>query len=177
MGLNVIREDSVRSLRLKSLGIDPPKDWGDVEQVRAVKRQEIGLVCTATISSGIDVELSTGTEHFSLQTHDQTNIDSMFTAVTLGAEQYPYHSDGNRCVMYSAADIVTLYVAYKSFVTQQTTYCNFLKIWISRETDREVLAGITYGSHLPDDLAAQMNEILTQAAAQIQAIIESMKQQ
>ena len=64
MGLNVIREDSVRSLRLKSLGIDPPKDWGDVEQVRAVKRQEIGVVCTATISTGIDVELSTGTEHF-----------------------------------------------------------------------------------------------------------------
>ena len=55
MGLNVIREDSVRSLRLKSLGIDPPKDWGDVEQVRAVKRQEIGVVCTATISTGIDV--------------------------------------------------------------------------------------------------------------------------
>ena len=55
--------------------------------------------------------------------------------MTLGAEQYPYHSDGNRCVMYSAADIVTLYVAYKSFVTQQTTYCNFLNIWLKRETD------------------------------------------
>ena len=101
----------------------------------------------------------------------------MFTAVTLGATQYPYHSDGNQCVLYSAADIVTLYVAYKSFVTQQTTYCNFLKIWIGRETDRAVLAGIVYGSQLPDDLAAQMNEILAQASAQIQAIIESMKQQ
>ena len=176
MGLNVIREDSVRSLRLKSLGIDPPKDWGDVEQVRAVKRQEIGVVCTATISTGIDVELSTGTEHFSLQTHDQTNIDSMFTAVTLGAKQYPYHSDGNQCVMYSAADIVALYVAYKSFVTQQTTYCNFLNIWLKRETDAEAAAAIQYGSELPADLAGEMTAILGQAAAQIQTIIEKMKQ-
>ena len=176
MGLHVIRDDSVRSLRLKSLGIAPPKDWGDVEQVQAVKRQEIGLVCTATIGSGIDVELSTGTEHFSLQTHDQTNIDSMFTAVTLGAEQYPYHSDGNRCVMYSAADIVTLYVAYKSFVTQQTTYCNFLNIWLKRETDAEAVAAIQYGSELPEDLNTEMNAILAQASTQIQAIIEKMKQ-
>ncbi len=133
--------------------------------------------CQQLIYAGIDVELSTGTEHFSLTTHDQTNIDSMFTAVTLGATQYPYHSDGNQCVLYSAADIVTLYVAYKSFVTQQTTYCNFLKIWLNRETDKTVLAGIVYGSQLPDDLAAQMNDIMAQAAAQIQAIIENMKQQ
>ena len=41
MGLNVIREDSVRSLRLKSLGIDPPKDWGDVEQVREIGRAHV----------------------------------------------------------------------------------------------------------------------------------------
>ena len=169
MGLNVIREDSVRSLRLKSLGIDPPKDWGDVEQVRMVAVQ-------TTISTGIDVELSAGTEHFSLQTHDQTNIDSMFTAVTLGAKQYPYHSDGNQCVMYSAADIVALYVAYKSFVTQQTTYCNFLNIWLKRETDAAAVAAIQFGSELPEDLAAEMKAILAQAAAQIQTIIEKMKQ-
>lgn len=96
--------------------------------------------------------------------------------MTLGAKQYPYHSDGNQCVMYSAADIVALYVAYKSFVTQQTTYCNFLNIWLKRETDAEAVAAIRYGSELPEDLAAEMKAILTQAAAQIQAIIEKMKQ-
>ena len=46
--------------------------------------------CQSTIYNGIDVELTTGTEHFSLEPNDQTNIDSMFTAVTLGATQYPY---------------------------------------------------------------------------------------
>ena len=41
--------------------------------------------CQQKIYAGIEVELSGGTEHFSLETHDQANIESMFTAVTLGA--------------------------------------------------------------------------------------------
>jgi hypothetical protein len=78
--------------------------------------------------------------------------------------------------MYSAADIVTLYVAYKTFVTKQTTYCNFLKIWINRETDKTALAGITYGSQLPSDLAGEMETILASAGEQIQAVIGRMAQ-
>lgn len=132
--------------------------------------------CQSLIYAGIDVELSGGTEHFSLEPNDQTNIDSMFAAVTLGATEYPYHSDGKQCVMYSAADILALYVAYKSFVTRQTTYCNFLKIWLKRETNDETLANIVYGSELPADLAAEMQAILEQAAAQIQSIVAGMTQ-
>jgi len=78
--------------------------------------------CQNFIYAGIDVELSDGTQHFSLMPNDQTNIDSMFAAITLGASEYPYHPDGGKCVMYSAADIITLYSEYKSFVTKQTTY-------------------------------------------------------
>ena len=91
--------------------------------------------CQNFIYAGIDVELSDGTQHFSLMPNDQTNIDSMFAAITLGASEYPYHPDGGKCVMYSAADIITLYSEYKSFVTKQTTYCNALRQWAKRETD------------------------------------------
>ena len=91
--------------------------------------------CQNFIYAGIDVELSGGTQHFSLMPNDQTNIDSMFAAITLGASEYPYHPDGGKCVMYSAADIITLYSEYKSFVTKQTTYCNALRQWAKRETD------------------------------------------
>ena len=132
--------------------------------------------CQSLIYGGIDVQLTAGKEHFSLEPNDQTNIDSMFTAGTLGATEYPYHSDGAQCKMYSAADIVTLYVAYKTFVTKQTTYCNFLKIWINRETDKTALAGITYGSQLPSDLAGEMETILASAGEQIQAVIGRMAQ-
>lgn len=130
--------------------------------------------CRSLIYAGIDVELSAGAEHFSLDTHDQTNIDAMFTAVTLGATEYPYHADGNKCILFTKEDIVKLYAACKSYVTYQTTYCNFLKIWIARETDQEVLAGIVYGSELPADLAGELNTILAEARKQINNIIEHL---
>lgn len=139
------------------------------------KAAEVNAACEAAIYGGIEVELSGGAEHFALTPNDQTNIDSMFSAVTLGAAQYPYHPDGGACRMYPAADILALYVAYKSFVTQQTTYCNALKQWIKRETDPAVLGVIRYGSELPEDLAAQMQEILTAAGAEIEAIAAKLK--
>lgn len=126
--------------------------------------------CRSLIYAGVDVELSTGKRHFSLDTHDQTNIDAMFTAVNLGATEYPYHADGDKCILFTKEDIIRLYAACKSYVTYQTTYCNFLKLWIARETDQEVLAGIVYGSELPGDLKAEMEAILESAEAQIKGI-------
>ena len=147
-----------------------------LEELRAQKVDMANGTCEATIYAGIDAELSGGTQHFALTPNDQTNIDSMFAAVTLGATQYPYHADGAQCAMYSAADILALYVAYKSFVTYQTTYCNFLKIWINREEDRATLENITYGAELPEDLAAEMQTILAAAQTQIQAVASKLIQ-
>ena len=124
--------------------------------------------------AGIDVELSDGTQHFSLMPNDQTNIDSMFAAITLGASEYPYHPDGGKCVMYSAADIITLYSEYKSFVTKQTTYCNALRQWAKRETDPNVIGSIYYGCALPEDLEKEVGDILSAAQAQITAIINKL---
>lgn len=146
------------------------------EKLRAQKVDMANGTCEATIYAGVDAELSAGIQHFALTPNDQTNIDSMFAAVTLGATEYPYHADGEKCAMYSAADILTLYVAYKGFVTQQTTYCNFLKIWINRETDPAVLGAICYGSELPEDLAAEMQTILAAAQSQIEAVASKLIQ-
>ena len=106
--------------------------------------------------------------------NDQTNIDSMFAAITLGASEYPYHPDGGKCVMYSAADIITLYSEYKSFVTKQTTYCNALRQWAKRETDPNVIGSIYYGCALPEDLEKEVGDILSAAQAQITAIINKL---
>lgn len=130
--------------------------------------------CQQMIYAGIDVELSGGEEHFSLELHDQANIESMFTAVTLGAKEQQYHSDGGQMMVYSAADVVVLYAAYKTHVTKHTTYCNFLKAWIKREEDKAVLGTITYGSELPADLKSQMESVITSAAGQLQNIIEAV---
>lgn len=127
-------------------------------------------ICQQKIYEGIDVELSCGIEHFSLEMHDQANIESMFTAVMLGAQNQQYHCDGGEVKTYSAADVVVLYASYKNYVTKHTSYCNLLKTWIRRETDNAVIGEIEYGDALPDDLTAQMHTILDAATAQLTSI-------
>ena len=145
-----------------------------IEEIRESKLLEMSGVCEQMIYNGVDVELSTGTKHFSLEPNDQTNIDGIFSAITLGATEYPYHADGEPCEMYSASDIVTLYVAAKGFVTQQTTYCNALRQWIKREDRIEALSAIQYGDTLPSDLQTSVENILTAANEQVQAIIAKL---
>ena len=142
-----------------------------IEEIRVNKLNTASATCEALIYDGIDVTLSTGKKHFSLEIADQSNINGIFNAVTLGATAYPYHADGELCSMFSATDIVTLYMNYKSFVTTQTTYCNALRQWIMREEDKDKLVAIEYGASLPDDLNIEMNTILTAAQEQVQAIV------
>ena len=141
----------------------------------SLKNKSINETCEALIKKGVDVELKSGEiKHFSLDITDQTNIDSMFAAITLGATEYPYHADGEQCIMYSATDLMSLYITYKTFVTSQTTYCNFLKIWVSRETTKEAIEKIQQGDELPEDLNAQMSVVLERAKTQIDALLQSL---
>lgn len=142
-----------------------------IDEVRQSKLYEVSSICEQVIYSGVDVELSTGKKHFSLTANDQTNIDGIFSAITLGATEYPYHADSEPCEMYSASDIITLYIAAKGFITQQTTYCNALRQWIKREDRIEAISAIRYGDTLPFDLQANVENILTAANAQVQAIV------
>lgn len=145
-----------------------------VEEIQEEKLAIASDTCQQLIYDGIDVTLSTGEKHFSLEVADQSNIDGIFNAVVWGATEYPYHADGEPCAMYSAADIMTLYVAYKSFVTKQTTYCNALRQWIKRVDDKETLNSIEYGATLPDDLEAGVEKILNAAQQQVQSIIAKL---
>ena len=155
MGLNQIRTDSVRDLRLKNAGITPPKDWGDVEQVREAKRQEIGLACAAAIYAGVDV----GGSHYSLTEHDQMELTAQYTLVKEGAPAVPYHADGELCRMYPADEFTALARTATAHVFYHRTYCNHVNAWIAR-AEAEELAGIVYGAELPEDLAASMAAIL-----------------
>lgn len=150
------RQDSVRSLRLKRLGITPPEDWNDVDQVRAAVKQEVGAACTAAIYAGITV----GDHHYSLTEHDQTEIMAQFTSVKDGAESVPYHADGELCRMYSAEEFTALAQAAMEHIFSHRTYCNHLNAWIAR-ADLEELGRITYGASLPEDLGEHMAEVVS----------------
>lgn len=153
----------------------PPSEAEQMETMRTEKLKAASDACEAAITSGIDVLFGDGRqEHFSLEVPDQSNIDGVFNAVMLGATAYPYHADGKQCKLYSAADIVTLYTAKQSTITQQTTYNNALRQWIGRETSLEVLKGISYGVELPEDLKAEVADILQKAKEQVEAIVKKL---
>lgn len=153
----------------------PPSEAEQMEAMRTEKLKEVSDACEAAITSGIDVEFKDGRqEHFSLEVPDQSNIDGVFNAVVLGATAYPYHADGEQCKLYSASDIVTLYVAKQTYITKQTTYNNALRQWVRQETSLEVLKGISYGVELPDDLKAEVADILQKAQEQVEAIVAKL---
>ena len=165
MGLNIIRTDSVRDMALASSGITPPKDWGDVEQVRAAKRQEIGAACSAAIYAGVEVE----GRRYSLTEHDQTEIMAQYATVKEGAAAVPYHADGELCRMYPAEEFAALAQAATAHVFYHRTYCNHVNAWIAR-AELEELAGIIYGAELPEDLAQRMAAILAAAGGDGSAV-------
>ena len=135
-----------------------------LEDKRAAKHAEISAASEAAIYAGMDVETTQGTEHFSLTEKDQINLTTAKNAVDKGAAAYPYHADGEMCRIFTAAEINAIGQASVAHKIYHTTYCNHLFEWI-RRADAAELAGITYGAELPDDLAAHMQEILTQAGA------------
>lgn len=135
-----------------------------LEEKRAAKHAEISTASEAAIKAGMDVETTQGTEHFSLQETDQINLKTATDDVKAGAVFYPYHADGELCRIFTAAEINAIGEASKAHKLYHTTYCNHLFDWI-RRADAAELAGITYGAELPDDLAAHMQEILTQVGA------------
>ena len=135
-----------------------------LEDKRSAKTAEMSAACNAAITAGMDVTTTQGTEHFSLQETDQINLTAAVTAVQQGAVGYPYHADGELCRMFTAAEIGAVGQASIAHKLYHTTYCNHLFAWIRRAPAAE-LAGITYGAELPEDLAASMQALLTQAGS------------
>ena len=135
-----------------------------LEEKRAAKHAEISAASEAAIYAGMDVETTQGTERFSLTEKDQINLTTAKNAVDKGAAAYPYHADNARCRIFTADEINAISQASIAHIIYHTTYCNHLFEWI-RRADAAELTGITYGAALPDDLAAHMQEILTQAGA------------
>ena len=135
----------------------------DIDALKASKHSEMSEACNKAIMSGVDVKLPTGTEHFSLEETDQINLTAALTMVERGAPSYPYHADGNLCRLYTAGEIKAISAAAMSHKLYHTTYCNHLFNWIERAESIEEVKSIYYGATLPDDLLANMTEILTNA--------------
>ena len=143
---------------------NPEPDY--LAEAKANKEAEISSSCNAAIVAGMDVETTQGTEHFSLEETDQINLTTAYNAVLSGAPQYPYHADGQLCRMFTAEEITAISNASIAHKLYHTTLCNHLLTWVRRaETDLEV-ESITYTAEgLPEDLAANMAQVLAAATS------------
>lgn len=137
-----------------------------VEAAKETKLAELSAACNTAIVAGCDVALSDGsTGHISLTNEDQINLTNAAATVAAGAAEYPYHLDGELCAMYSAEDIQIMGQAATAHKLYHTTYYNHLAAWVRRCETAEAVAVVTYGAVLPEDLAANMEAILSAASA------------
>ena len=122
-----------------------------IDAMRESKLAQVSTECNETIVGGVDVKLSTGTEHFSLTETDQLNLFGKQAELAAGITQCAYHKDGQPCKYYSVADMKLIIEAAISFVTFNTTKCNSMFSWIKGCSTAAEMAGITFESNIPEE--------------------------
>lgn len=142
-----------------------------LQGIRQEKIQQMSEECSKTIQKGVQYNGKV----YSLTPNDQINIDSMFNAVLAGAEEYPYHANGESCCNMKAEDILNLYVLYKKTVTYYTTYYNQLKMYIDTLTDKKDVEKVFFGQELTGVFQEQLEDMMASADVQMQNIIAKLK--
>lgn len=144
--------------------------------VMSAKLSEISNACNAVIVNGVDIKFGEENVHFNLSIEDQSNINNLFRVVELGGTEFPYQADGGVCRIYTAAEIAAIYIAAQTLITTQTTYHNELKQYVQTLTSAEEVSAVQYGMTLPEPYLTEMNEKLSVAQQQMQAIVGRMQQ-
>lgn len=139
---------------------------GSLDYKKESVLEKMSMACQTAIEAGVDVEVSTGTEHFSLDSTDQMNLTNMNILVAAGVSGYPYHADGKVCRVYNAEEITKIATAATQWVTANTTLNNSIVAWINRIETEEELNTVEYSVEaLPEDLKKAYYEIVTQASS------------
>ena len=127
-----------------------------IEAFRGLKKKEVSAACHASIIAGVDVDLSIGTEHFSLAETDQLNLFGKQAQLATGATRLEYHQDGEKCKYYSAEEMAGIIQSAMYFVSFQTTYCNSMYTWVEACSRASEMAGIVYGCEIPEEYQSEV---------------------
>ena len=131
------------------------------------KIAEMSDLCQETIYNGFDTVLSDGMSyHFSLDEHDQAEIESIALAAKTGENMfdktddngvslYSYHANDNNCKYYYANDILTIYQSGKTLVYSTKTYFNSLKNYIRGLTDSVTVVKLIWGVEIPEEYQSE----------------------
>ena len=131
----------------------------------------------ADIFAGTDIELSSGeTETFQFTLEDQSNISNLYMTILSGGGQIPslpFHSHGNYCRQYPAADIVKIYVEMQKLITLKTTIANFTIQKVRECEDKSSVDEIYYGMEFDETTQSQIQSIYEGTLSVIDTMMES----
>lgn len=124
------------------------------------------LYLTQYVFAGVDISISSGTEHFSLKDEDQLNLFGKQAQLAAGSEKLEYHEDGNPCRYYSAEDMRKIINGAMEFKSYHTTYGNSLNMWIKGCAKASEIAKIEYGAPIPEEYQSEvLKDYLAEMAA------------
>lgn len=140
--------------------LETQKSIEELETQRQEKIKELSEQCEKTITSGINVQTTYGSEHFSLQLSDQIEIDYQYGLVLTGESQVYYHADDTLARMFSAEEMTAIHLAKQEHVKFYRTYFNMLKQMVKDCKTKEQIAVITWGQSLTATLDAQFKVLV-----------------
>ena len=161
----------------KSVYVEPvipdpvPTPEPTLEDVKNSKIASFSSICNQMITNGVDVEIGDTTQHFSYKTDDQSNIKKAFDLAVATGLDVPLHCDDGNCTLYSAENMIRIYVAEETNSTHHQTYFNQMKQYIKTIEDKDTVTALNYGDELTGKYLETYNTIMAQAAVIIQAVI------
>ena len=141
-------------------------------RVKQSKIEELRNICQEKIEDGVYVD----NKKYSYTIQDQSNIlNAMNLAKETGLE-VPYHADDEPCTLYDYSTIASIYMQQQMNLTENQTYFNQLKQYISSINDVEQtddIIAIVYGQELTGEYLDTYNTIITQSQKILEQLILS----
>lgn len=117
----------------------------NIETIRAIKIEQMNLICHSLIEQGVDI----GESHYSLTNNDQIELIKIESFIRNSPnEAIFYHADGEKYRQYSTEEFLKLFTVASEWITYNRTYFNLLKSEINEMTNVYDIMKINYGSPL-----------------------------
>lgn len=137
-----------------------------IEELKKSKIEEMVLAEQQVLNEGIDVDISTGKEHFPLGDKDVLYLLGLQSMVASGEENIPWHNgdENEPCKFYSNSDMKKIQQSAMEFVIYNETKVRDLTRFINSLTDKESVKSITYNTVIPSEFNSEVMEALQSEA-------------
>lgn len=164
-GVQFSNDESVYVEPQKPAPLPEPESYiPTLEETKTAKKQEVYVAYNADVAAGVDVELSTGTQHFPLQSEDREFLMGKQLELSgSDAKMVSYQDSDNHCMLLSRNDMQKIITEVLAFVNFKTTYRNNLCEWVNQCETKEEVEEIFYGTSIPEE---HQNEVFRMYLAQ-----------